>query len=184
MGSYRLLNYSPTGRVWLVTSRLGTGKPITFFTVYHTFAPVLNVTTTLPTFLPLHSSAILQVSSLPFFSLLPAFYLYSIFFKSLLSALCENCDAAWLLMRVWIQLLYSNNRNSLSTFSLFGSVANIGGISPGAVSVACFVLYIPISPISPSPIFVLSSLWWREDRSLHIFSLRSLHHYKDYRRTI
>ncbi len=28
-----LLNYSRPGRVWLVTSRLGTGKTITFFTV-------------------------------------------------------------------------------------------------------------------------------------------------------
>jgi hypothetical protein len=27
------LNYSRPGRVWLVTSRLGTGKPLAFFTV-------------------------------------------------------------------------------------------------------------------------------------------------------
>jgi hypothetical protein len=29
-----LLNYSRTERVWFVTSRLGTGKTINFFTVY------------------------------------------------------------------------------------------------------------------------------------------------------
>ncbi len=29
-----LLNYSRRGRVWLLTSQLGTGKKITFFTVY------------------------------------------------------------------------------------------------------------------------------------------------------
>jgi hypothetical protein len=29
-----LFNYSRPGRDWLVTSRLGTGKSITFFTVY------------------------------------------------------------------------------------------------------------------------------------------------------
>ncbi len=32
-----LLNYSLPGRDWLVTSRLGTGKTITFFTVYSIF---------------------------------------------------------------------------------------------------------------------------------------------------
>jgi hypothetical protein len=31
-----LLNYSPPGRVWLVTFRLGTRKSLTFFTVYGT----------------------------------------------------------------------------------------------------------------------------------------------------
>jgi hypothetical protein len=29
-----LSNYSPLGRVWLVTSQMGTGKSLTFFTVY------------------------------------------------------------------------------------------------------------------------------------------------------
>ncbi len=166
MGSYRLLNYSPTRRVWLVTSRLGTGKPTAFLqcTVLSLLFSVWRrlYLRFFPSFFCYFAG---QFSSL--FPLLPAFYEYlnSIFFKSLMSVLCENCDAAWLLMRVRIQLLYSNNRNSLSTFSLFGSVANIGGISPGAVSVACFDLYSPINPISPSPIYVPSSLWWRSQSS-------------------
>jgi hypothetical protein len=33
--------------------------------------------------------------------------------ESLFSALCENCDAARYWCRVWIQLLYANNRNTL-----------------------------------------------------------------------
>ncbi len=44
---WELLNYSRPGRVWSVTSRLETGKPLTFCTVYWweilLFAPILMV---------------------------------------------------------------------------------------------------------------------------------------------